>query len=213
MTMQIPPVSDPMPPIKATTPQPAPAQAPTPAPVQEEVINPNPQEQVQVQNLPGSAQAPVVSLVNDAPDLKAHGEQLFSSKIGAKNHNYLRGDNPKLLSQLKEYCACIEKNPDMKKHIGRNPRGIDFLDALEKASKGQKLSRDDIQSIQLFLRKDTRFGDALGYEGEPEGMDGKCGVRTLGTLDHFVNNYQPSDLVDDPYYQRLDHEGVHYSKL
>lgn len=217
MAPQLPPVGDPVPPVRLSQPtqpaQAAQAQQPAQAPSPEAAEAPAPQEQVQVQPLAGQAQAPVVQLVQDTPDLKAQGESLFASKMGVSSHNTLKGDNPRLLAQLKQYNDQIEKTPGMKQAIGRNPRGLDFLNTLEKASQGQKLSRDDIQSLQLFLAKDTRFGSALAYAGEPTGTDGKFGVRTLGTLDHFVNHFQASDLVPDAYYDRLDKEGVPYARL
>ncbi|PKL76150.1 MAG: hypothetical protein CVV27_11775 [Candidatus Melainabacteria bacterium HGW-Melainabacteria-1] len=212
MTMNLPPVSDPVAsqPIKAQVPP----QAPTPpaAPVAEEPIVPSPQESVELQAQPGSA-TPTLSLVSEIPDLKAHGEQLFASQLGKTSKTYLRPDDARLASQLKSYAAVIEGNPAMKQAIGRNPRGLDFLHVLEKAATGQKLNRDDVESVQLFLVKDTRFGEGLKYAGDPEGIDGKFGVRTLGALDHFVKNFQPTDLVRDPYYERLDQQGTPYARL
>lgn len=215
MAPNLPPVTPSLPP----TPLPAVERqqtTSTPETLSEELISPTsapPEESVTVQPLAGSAEAPVVPLVDETPDLKAHGESLFASKLAASSKSYLKADNPRLAAQLKEYAALIEQKPEMKLAIGRNPRGLDFLHVLEKASKGQKLNRDDVEDVQLFLTKDTRFGSALSYSGDPNGVDGKFGVRTLGTLDHFINHFQPSDLVADPYYDRLDKEGVAYARL
>lgn len=215
MAMIPPGGGDPIPVAKLpTTPQaPAPAQAVTPSPAAEAPA-PAPQEQIEIQPMAGQSQAPLVSLVQEGPaELKASGEKIFASRFKAKPDSYLRSDNPALLSALKDYHSKIEGDHAMKVAIGRNPRGIDFLNALEDAAKGKKLSRDDIQSIQLFLAKDTRYGAALATKSDPAGIDGKFGVRTMGTLDQLISHFQPADLVSDAYYDRLDKEGIPYEKL
>lgn len=215
MALDIPPISNPQIPPVPTDAKAIPRPAAGPEVAAETPVDPisAPQESVDVKPIAGAATAPVVSLIDDTPDLKAHGEQLFASKLGSKSKAYLRPDDARLIGQLKGYHEALEKQPDMKKAIGRNPRGLDFMYTLEKAATGKKLTRDDIQSLQLFLIKDTRFGKSLAYEGDPEGQDGKFGVRTYGTLDHFMNHFSPQDLVPDAYYDRLDKEGVKYAKL
>lgn len=216
MALNIPPVSGPNAALTPTPARPVPTSPEAPQPLAAEQASPQPapqQESLDVRTLPQGSTAPVVALMNETPNLKAHGEGLFASKFKATGKSVIKPEDPKLNAQLKTYHDTLEKNPEMKRAIGRNPRGLDFMHVLEKASKNQKLNRDDIQSLQLFLAKDTRFSQSLSYPGEAVGTDGKFGVRTLGTLDHFMNNFTPADLVADPYYQRLDAEGVKYAKL
>lgn len=191
---------------KVTLPLPAAESKPEPTPTAAIA----PQEQLQLEVLPGSKTAPTVSLVDSTP---ANREEVFTNTFGKSATNSLKPNDPRLLKTLAGYHKKLVQNPDMQAKIGANPRGLDFMYALEKAATGKALTKDDIGSIQLFLTKDTRYGSELAYPGNATGHDRKYGFRTHAALDRFLNNFQASDMIPDPYYQRLDREGVAYAKF
>lgn len=186
------------------------ASGPQTAPAPQETPKLSPEEKVNVSPLAGSATAPMVNLV-DSPSRDR--EALFTETFGKKSTNSLNPNDPTLLKKLTAYHHKVSQSHDMKVQIGRNPRGLDFMYALEKAATNKALNRDDIQSIQLFIAKDTKYGPELAYPGEETGTDGKYGFRTHAALDRLIYHFQPSDLVPDPYYQRLDREGIPYAKF
>ncbi|MBT9544932.1 MAG: hypothetical protein IV090_06035 [Candidatus Sericytochromatia bacterium] len=192
----------------------APGGTPTPAAAAPAEATPvAPSESLSVTPLAGSAQAPQVNLTEPAAPIAPNATEArknFNNAFGVGDKGYVKESDPKLSAALKGFAGKL--NEEMKKAIGRNPRGLDFMHALDKAAQGKPLSKDDIGSIQLFLAKDTRYGSELATSKTPNGLDRKYGFRTHATLERLLNNFQPSDLVHDEYYARLDREGIPYAK-
>lgn len=209
MTIPIPPSASQLPgsaPILPTQPAPA-TQAPaTPVAEQPAEAPATPAETLETTPLAGAATAPQVALI-DAPQISA--AERFQQDFKLAGKGYLPAGDSRLAQTLKSLHQGLTE--DKKRALGANPRGLDFMHALEKAATGKKLNRDDIESVQLFLVKDTRYGAELSYGGN-EGIDGKYGQRTHHALQRLLQNFQPSDLVPDPYYQELDRKGVAYAK-
>lgn len=197
-------------PLPTTAPggTPAPAAA---APAETTPVAPS--ESLSVTPLAGSAQAPQVNLTEPSAPIAPNATEArknFNNAFGVGDKGYVKESDPKLSAALKGFAGKL--NEEMKKAIGRNPRGLDFMHALDKAAQGKPLSKDDIGSIQLFLAKDTRYGSELATSKTPDGLDRKYGARTHSALERLLNNFQPSDLVHDEYYARLDREGIPYAK-
>lgn len=172
-----------------------------------------PEESVQVTALDGPTEAPVVPLESeeDPAQILADGKARFHNAFGSTK-GYLRPGDPKLAQSLAKY----NLSENMKAEIGRNPRGLDFLHVLEKARKGEQLSRDDVEKVQVFVVQDTRMGGELAYTRrngqQEEGVDGFYGPRTHHALERFFENYSADNLVATPYYDQLDQKGVEYAR-
>ncbi len=210
MSLDIPKATPAIPqPVVKPLPATAPGGTPTPAAAAPAEATPAaPSESLSVTPLAGSAsQAPQVNLTGPTPTSE-DARKNFKNTFGEKS--YVKESDPKLSAALKGFAGKL--NEEMKKAIGRNPRGLDFMHALEKAAQGKPLSKDDIGSIQLFLAKDTRYGSELATSKTPDGLDRKYGARTHAALERLLNNFKPSDLVHDEYYARLDREGIPYAK-
>lgn len=202
------PVVKPIPVASPSTPA-----APAAAPAETTPAASAASESLSVTPLAGSAsQAPQVNLTEPAasPATLDETRKNFKNTFGVGDKGYVKESDPKLSAALKGFAGKL--NEETKKAIGRNPRGLDFMHALDKAAQGKALSKDDIGSIQLFLAKDTRYGSELATSKNPDGLDRKYGARTHGALERLLQNFQPSDLVPDEYYARLDREGIPYAK-
>lgn len=132
------------------------------------------------------------------PGLKASYDEVASYVKANRNVDYFeieRGNvNRNLSNYLTQFKAQIDANPELRQKLSQSPLGQELLASLDRIAQGG-IGTNDILALQKFA---VASGANIGYEGNPTGIDGQFGPKTLAGLQESFEKLlaNPSTAVD-----------------